>query len=487
MAVRGGVGPRKARVAFATICVSLMALLLAIAAEHGCGGEAVQPGIAEPEVTSEPGDPALGAPERAAQTALVADLPSRPIGYLGAGPWPLTTRAFKTPGMGILEAVIVGASTDEAQNLWVATNTALYLLQPGWTTFRRYTAADGLSLDNAASPGINAVIGGAANEVFVGYQGVVTTNPTITDPQRHHGKFDLVRLHSDLTIEVHFMDVHSTVSLHWWENRNVRRFAYDHFAHPHTLYIGFSHGVDLMFPDRWVPQPSNVSEMTWAQGIYADHVHPRACYHAACDPNSVGNLRLGEWRGMAIDAAGDLWMGGRYAAARIHWSSDLLFWVKSYRPFNFFDPPFGDPYPPNAPIFDPPLEGDPVSISATAVAADGRIWWASDGKFDTTRPAYGLAVLQMPSRAITILDPVALGFPTASIKDMVALPDGRLVVAPSRNGLCVWTPSTNAKTCYTTAQGMPSNTVNALWVDTMVSPPAVYAATMSGIWIGRGL
>jgi hypothetical protein len=39
---------------------------------------------------------------------------------------------------------VVGVSTDEKQNLWVATTKALYLLVPGQTSFRRFDASSGL-------------------------------------------------------------------------------------------------------------------------------------------------------------------------------------------------------------------------------------------------------------------------------------------------------------------------------------------------------
>ncbi|MHB8879485.1 MAG: hypothetical protein ACYC8T_37810, partial [Myxococcaceae bacterium] len=63
----------------------------------------------------------------------------------GPGPWPLTNRSYGLEH-GILESPVVGTSTDETQNLWVATHEALYLLEPGQTRFRRYDADDGLHL-----------------------------------------------------------------------------------------------------------------------------------------------------------------------------------------------------------------------------------------------------------------------------------------------------------------------------------------------------
>ena len=59
----------------------------------------------------------------------------------GSSPWG-SANATYGGAEGILEQPVIGASTDEAQNLWVATRSALYLLKPGEPAFRRFTAAD---------------------------------------------------------------------------------------------------------------------------------------------------------------------------------------------------------------------------------------------------------------------------------------------------------------------------------------------------------
>ncbi|HEX9603490.1 MAG TPA: WD40 repeat domain-containing protein, partial [Myxococcales bacterium] len=52
----------------------------------------------------------------------------------GPGPWPVHDVTYGLND-GILETPIVGMSTDESQNLWVATHQALYLLRPGQSKF----------------------------------------------------------------------------------------------------------------------------------------------------------------------------------------------------------------------------------------------------------------------------------------------------------------------------------------------------------------
>ena len=99
----------------------------------------------------------------------------------GPSPWG-AANTIHIAGDGILEQPVIGATTDEAQNLWVATHSALYLLKPGETLFRRFTVRDGLHLQGnrveycdadfaggdrscpifgaAANPGISEIEGG---------------------------------------------------------------------------------------------------------------------------------------------------------------------------------------------------------------------------------------------------------------------------------------------------------------------------------------
>src|SRR2546421_12902764 len=127
------------------------------------------------------------------------------VGGLGAGPWPIAPITVYGSAQGLFEAPI-SASTDEAENIWVVTNRALYLLAPGDKTFRRYTAADGLHVGPGWTepPDFTLVTGGRAGECFVGYYAHDTHDPpdknahTDLDPVAHLGKMDEVRLNADL-------------------------------------------------------------------------------------------------------------------------------------------------------------------------------------------------------------------------------------------------------------------------------------------------
>ena len=67
--------------------------------------------------------------------------PSGPTGQHGVafgtpGPWPVANVTYGGAD-GIRESPVVGISTDEAQDRWVATPDALYLLRPADQAYRR--------------------------------------------------------------------------------------------------------------------------------------------------------------------------------------------------------------------------------------------------------------------------------------------------------------------------------------------------------------
>jgi len=448
------------------------------------------------------------------------------------GPWPISNVQFGA-AEGIRETPVVAVSTDEpvltqaggiSQNLWIATNQALYVLKPGETLFRRFDAADGLHLQSnpvcyddsdlaggdrssdicggAADPGISEIVGGGPDEVFVGYYGRHTWNGDDglwSDPDRHTGKLDRVRLvrtpGKPDTLEVVRFDMVAGVSAEFWHNKTVWKMVYDHFTNPHELYAGTDHGVDKFSPDLWRPPTPG----TWFnskennQRWMSDHLHPGVCFHHPCDGSKYTQL-LGDFRGVALDAKGDLWVGGRWAAGKIRYTADNGEWYNTPRTNDHkgaFDPGMGDPYEGNCsgsrPVFCPPLEGDPVNISAVTVANDGKVWFASGTLYNqSTDVPYGIA--SWDGRQFTYYDPVRdLGLPERHIRDMIALPDGRLVVAALSSGLVFWNPQTGKRTFMRAGQGIPDDSVLRLQLDTMVDPPALHVATRGGAAVLRVL
>ncbi|GAC1343493.1 MAG: hypothetical protein NVS2B9_10760 [Myxococcales bacterium] len=425
-------------------------------------------------------------------------------------PWPVENRQFGA-AEGILEDTVVGFSTDESQNRWVATHQALYLLRPGETRFRRYDARAGLHLQTnpvrycddwapdracplyggAADPGITEITGGGPNEVFVGYAGNTDGTQEFDDPNRHSGKLDRVRLKGDGTLSVDRIDLVSGVSVQFWHDRTVERLVYDHVRHAHELYVGTNHGVTRLLPDRYrAPRPGE-----WFNDVnkeyMADHLHPRVCYHAACTADE-SNQRIGDWRGIALSPDGDLWVAGKWTAGKIRWTANPIDWYArpGQQAFAFA---FGDPYPlpgasagfVNEPVFRVPLEGDTVSLSAVAVGKDGRVWFSSD-PWNPADPALGVAVWD--GKTFRSLDPQQdLGMAEQVVTDIAALPDGRLAFAGGSTGLVLYDPESGKRTALRGRGFLPDDRVLRLEVDARAEPFALHVATKSGAAVLRKL
>ena len=470
--------------------LALAGLCVAVLASAACGPQ----GIGVPGTGTGP----AGAPN---------GTPAPPgTSFGGPGPWGPDNRVYGSAN-GILETPVVGISTDESQNLWVATNAALYLLKPGEKTFRRFGAQDGLHLRSnpvkycdssftggdkacpiygaAADPGISEITGGGKDEVFVGYFGIDEGSADWSDANRHSGKVDHVRLSSNGSIQVDRFDFVSSTTPEFWHDRTVQRLLYDHFQHPHELYVGTNHGVDRLTPDKFrAPNPGEWFLNADAEYM-SDHLHPQVCYHMACGLSEIG-LRLGDWRGLALSADGNLWVGGRWTGGSIRWTPKLTDWLNR-KGEDIYAVAFGDPYIAgkcnsegfcNQPVFMVPQEGDIVSVQSVAVTPDGRVWFAS-GRTTTQDVPRGVAVWD--NHNFHYLDPVNdLGMAENDIRDMAALPDGRLVFAGATTGLTFWDPKTGAHASLRGASVLPDDHVLRLEVDAMVSPITLHVATAGG-------
>jgi hypothetical protein len=506
-----------------TLAVALLGAACAKSHVADQGNPVVVPPDAGPVADAGPvdaGPPDAGPPDAGPPDA------GPPAKFGGPGPWPIKNVEYGYAD-GIQEVPVVGVTTDEKQNLWVATNSALYLMRPSDTKFRRYdTSNSDLHLPgnpaaacddahgthkpcpngDAASPGISEIVGGGPDEaskmegeVFVGYYGYHDWNRPDdgewTDPWMHSGKLDRVRLKPDGSLEVIRFDMVSNNSPQYWHNKTVWKLVYDHFKHPHELYVGTDHGVDKISPDKW----KEPDKGTWfllpqnQQSWMSDHLHPRACYHHVCkdeDPDQ----RLGDWRGLAIDLTGDLWVAGRWAAGQIKYLADNTNWYNNPRNAtgqSAFGPTFGDPYnggcTDGRPIFCVPQEGDFVNLSAVTVTPDGRIWWASGVIYNEPADVnYGIAVYD--HHQFTYFDPVRdAGMAETNVRDMLALPDGRLVLAGPNTGLTIWDPATRKHSSIRAGQGIPDDGIMRLQLDTMVNPPALHVATRGGAAVLRVL
>jgi hypothetical protein len=484
-----------------------IAALAILAAACGNGSPAAAPPSGNPGTPAPTGRPTPGA--------------RVPLGT--AGPWAIENRVYAGPS-GIRETFIVGVTTDEAQNRWIATPNALYLAPPSGGLWR-FDEMDGLHLgaitgrtpgaigwvkycDNvpvaagapctgetlwggANSGGIRSIVGGGPNEVFVGYQGSHTTGlscptgPDGCDPLRHSGKIDRVRLNKDGSISVDrldwFLNHHE---LGYWYNRTAYRLAYDHFTHPGTLYAGSDHGVIIFFPDRYAPYtgggPAGLD--AWLSGFAGDHAHATVCVGGPCSDPKYYITTAGHWRGLWIDPEGQLWHAGESSAGLIKWDSDPVSWWERWG--DAFAYAFGWSYVygnGDEPVFKVAVSGDPVNLTAVSTCPDGRTWFASEGPKGVTET---VAVFDPKTYAFTTFDARTLGLPDRPVQDLVCLPDGRLVIAGVASGAVVYDPRTNASAPL---EGIPSQHVIRLAVDTMVSPFALLVATDGGAAVLRNI
>ena len=365
--------------------VVVVALSVACAQSHvgepppdGSGNVGPDAGTPPVDAGNGPGNPHDGGSPPDAGNPPDGGTPDAGPKFGGPGPWP-TTNVTYGAAEGIQESPVVGITTDETQNIWVATKSALYVMRPGQTRFTRFDGNSGspdasnsqgvgnrlhlasnqvMYCDNnfgnpdnlspgpdhacpiygAADPaGISSIVGGGENEVFVGYVGThnwdTPEDGTWADGLRHTGKLDRVRLKADGSLEVIRFDMVSSNTPMFWHNRTVYRMVYDHFLHRHELFVGTDHGVDKFSPDLWKPTTGWFLNADNYLRWMSDHLHAVSCFHQLCtgDENR-DSQRMGDWRGLAIGKDGNLWIGGRWSAGKILYTAPNTDWYQSPRP-----------------------------------------------------------------------------------------------------------------------------------------------------------
>jgi hypothetical protein len=468
--------------------------------------------------------------------------PTGPTGATGPQPqkivdaWPVANVTYG-PADGILEGPVVSMSMDEGQNRWVATTRALYLLRPGDKKFTRFDETNGLHLGmmtgqppgpvgwakycdmapvandapcggtvtwgGAALNGILSLAGGEANEVFVGYGGTHTVPDVVCpddtkligydwcDPYAHTGKIDWVRLQPDGTLKVVRFDlVSNQMGAKFWHDRSMYRLVYDHSDTPHgrTLYSGTEHGVTIFFPDKYrAPKPGEWFDSAYSEYM-GDHLHARVCRFDPPEPcrpppHDEDGQRMGDWRGLAVDANGSLWHAGKWTAGRITWVPDPHQWV--FRNGAAFDVAFGDPYGGpgngNAPVFEVAAEGHEPRMTGVAVCPDGRVWYTSRGAEDGPAAARGDVLAAFDGHAFRYYTGADIGLGENRAVDVACLPDGHVVVAGYTTGLVVLDPAKGTSSSLRASSGLlPSDRIRMIEVNPLTSPATLEVATDGG-------
>ena len=366
-----------------------------------------------------------------------------------------------------LTGTVIDASPDDNQNIWVATPEALYVLQPGQTTFKRFTAADGLHIQSFTAPNgqpavttITAMAGGRANEVFVGYRGYegeipppappscCVPNADFSDPRWALGQADKVTLNPDGTIQIRRYLFLCDVSFNCWEERSARRmtFAHQGLATGH-LFIGFDHGVAHVFND-----------------IFGDHIHVITSYHF---PDILRPVqKQGEQYGLFVLPSGDLLSGGAYGVGLQQWNADPRAWVNGRFLWAFTTYGTAEPYNNGPHSLDVPA-GYREDQRGVAMTSDGTAWFAS---LTQGLASYNDRTAGGNFDRIQTYTTVP-GLPSSGLMDIAADPDGTLWIVDRNGRLLRFTPSTQAVQVWPGISG-----ALRVVMDTTVTPRAVYVA-----------
>jgi len=379
------------------------ALVMSAWALGGCGGSSKVETDGGPAIGGDSGtDPGPGetGPGDGGNTVPFPDAGETPIAQTPVKVTPLPVGSANWTFYGKNEGTptqVNGVTADGDGNLWVAGGEeGLFLLKRGTTTFRKFTMADGLrpygfQADGSAPPGtpylnVISVEGGPGSSVFVGYFGKRVSgkkdcesnfdlgNDGIADPNIYKsGDADRVTIAGNGISVVHY-DISTGPGLvgkpgdsYYVGGRekicDIHRIVYDY--HPpvngqdhSSVWFGANHGFSR-------GEPGYTGNPT-CNGQYAcsgvqEHIHP---YPAD------GSDRLGDFRGVAPDKAGNVWAGGAVASTKIPWASHYD-WFNSIRHVEGKEETNKFDFWPGAwPAFDD-------MVTSMAVAGDETLWVAS--------------------------------------------------------------------------------------------------------------
>lgn len=175
----------------------------------------------------------------------------------------------------------------------------------------------------------------------------------------------------------------------------------------------------------------------------------------------------GDVHALAITAAGDVWVGDRKAIYMIPQRSKGA-------DADFFQ----------SPLTEVPGESAGYLITFPGAAADQQWNWSiaidQAGGLWVASNQNGLVYLTAGNYSPTYYS-TANGLPSDSLTGVAVDASGDVWVATTNGGVARFTPSTKTWLYYTTTSGLPSNNLRAVWYDKYGSPGAVYFATDNGL------
>lgn len=403
-------------------------------------------------------------------------------GCSGAGPCAVvvnadqTVTAIFTKVLPVMDLTIFGSShglngpvidggPDEGGNIWAATPDALYVLRAGQTTFKRFTATEGLRIqtftDSAGQPSVShitAIAAGKPGEVFVGYRGYEGTIPPpapprccvaradFSDPRWSLGQADKITLDPEGAIQALRYEFRCDLP-NCWEESSVRRmlFAHQGAATGH-LFVGFDHGVAHVFND-----------------IFGDHIHIQTWWHY---PDGTRVQQQGEQYGLFVLPTGELLSGAINGVGLFNWNPDPKAWVRGSFRWVFTTYGTAEPFNAGAHTLDVSA-GYREDQRGVAMTSDGTAWFASAtrglGSYNDTTARGDYNRIQTYT--------TVPGLPASGLMDLAADPDDTLWIVDGAGRLLRFNPATLSVQAWPGIAG-----ARRVVMDTTVVPRAVYVS-----------
>jgi hypothetical protein len=300
---------------------------------------------------------------------------------------------------GLNSGEVMGASVDEAGNLWVAGGTdGLFVLRKGDAQFQQFGLSDGLHPFGYMADGSPAdlnpflqaisVAGGTAGNAYVGYMGKTPADPSqlpcennwdelngsVPDPAIYKsGDADHVTLNGSGITVAHY-DIFSGPGVVKNEQKgreklcNIFRIVYEHGTN--NLWFGANHGF-AWGNATFTGAPTCDGELNCTGSF--EHVHPSV-------NDQEGNGLTGDYRGVSLDLVvpHDVWFGGIIRSTRFKYGTfDGDFFVKAEQGTeNDLSNQF-DVWPDKVEV--DPADSDivPDNVSGMAAMPDGSVFVAS--------------------------------------------------------------------------------------------------------------
>lgn len=409
---------------------------LALAACSRPEVERTAPGKPDPAAGgSGGGEPAATGPEGgggAPRSPEPPELPEPP----DPGPWPLADVVHYGEEAG-LPGAVTGVGVDDGQNVYVIDGTAAYALPVGAD---RFVSTDTGGQFDRGWP-VSAVVGGPPGRVYLGFLASEGMPEELSEEEKLDGDVDRMVLRPDGTLALEFHHRLQNTNAKWMDHTRMILSLSRAVGPPGhgDVYVGSNHGVTVIRGDD-----------------YADHRH-------ALFLDAAGSQAIQYVWATNLDPTGNLLFGGAWKVAALGPAPDPLAAWLDYEQ----SPWLVDTWPEHL----GPLEEPDDIVSIAGDLAKNRLWIGTRER--------GLSAAQLQPRRWWSVERT----PDPEITGLELDPDGRLWVGTGSTGL--WRYD-GAAEFWERSPHVPADArVYQVYLDTTVSPRAVYVATDFGLYVIR--